>query len=124
MPRPPFGERESSATIETLERRNQLILRCAGEGIYGLDREGLTTFVNPAAAEMLGWTAQRSDRRCPKWSELLAIPLCCRVPMAAGGSWPTATAFRLHVCWFVAKRGHLCGHDSRFRSRHDPTTHH
>ena len=27
----------------------------AGEGIYGLDREGLTTFVNPAAAEMLGW---------------------------------------------------------------------
>ena len=27
----------------------------AGEGIYGLDRQGLTTFVNPAAAKMLGW---------------------------------------------------------------------
>ncbi len=42
-------------TLDELERRNALILQCAGEGIYGLDREGLTTFVNPAAAEMLGW---------------------------------------------------------------------
>ena len=32
-----------------------LILGSAGEGIYGLDEKGLTTFVNPAAAAMLGW---------------------------------------------------------------------
>jgi len=32
-----------------------LILSSAGEGIYGLDEKGLTTFVNPAAAAMLGW---------------------------------------------------------------------
>ncbi|MFB3110521.1 MAG: sigma 54-interacting transcriptional regulator, partial [Gemmatimonadales bacterium] len=32
-----------------------LILGSAGEGIYGLDENGLTTFVNPAAAAMLGW---------------------------------------------------------------------
>jgi len=38
-----------------LRRDRELILSSAGEGIYGLDREGLTTFVNPAAAEMLGW---------------------------------------------------------------------
>ena len=31
-----------------------LILSSAGEGIYGLDEKGLTTFVNPAAAAMLG----------------------------------------------------------------------
>ena len=40
-----------------LERRNQLILNAAGEGIYGLNAEGKTTFVNRAAQEMLGWTA-------------------------------------------------------------------
>lgn len=47
---------EPSSQIATLERRNELILRCAGEGIYGLDLEGNTTFANPAAAAMLGWT--------------------------------------------------------------------
>jgi PAS domain S-box-containing protein len=57
MPQRPPSDPGPSPTIEALERRNQLILRCAGEGIYGLDRDGLTTFVNPAAAEMLGWTA-------------------------------------------------------------------
>lgn len=41
-----------------LERRNQLILNAAGEGIYGLNAEGKATFVNRAAQEMLGWTAE------------------------------------------------------------------
>ncbi len=40
-----------------IERENQLILRAAGEGIYGVNAEGITTFVNPAAARMLGWNA-------------------------------------------------------------------
>jgi len=40
---------------EQLGRRNELILEAAGEGIYGLDTEGKTTFVNPAAARMLGY---------------------------------------------------------------------
>ncbi len=34
-----------------------LILGSAGEGIYGLDADGLTTFVNPAAAAMVGYAA-------------------------------------------------------------------
>jgi PAS domain S-box-containing protein len=41
-----------------LERENQLILNAAGEGIYGINAEGKTTFVNRAAREMLGWTAK------------------------------------------------------------------
>lgn len=41
-----------------IERENQLILRAAGEGIYGVNSEGKTTFVNPAAERMLGWTAE------------------------------------------------------------------
>ncbi len=36
---------------------HQQILDSAGEGIYGLDSQGFTTFVNPAAERMLGWTA-------------------------------------------------------------------
>ena len=41
--------------LTQLLRQNDLILNSAGEGICGLDRNGLTTFVNPAAARMLGW---------------------------------------------------------------------
>ena len=41
--------------IHRLSLRNELILNSAGEGIYGLDLEGRTTFVNPAAARMIGW---------------------------------------------------------------------
>ena len=41
-----------------LERQNQLILNAAGEGIYGVNADGKTTFVNRAAREMLGWTSE------------------------------------------------------------------
>jgi PAS domain S-box-containing protein len=39
-------------------RWNKLILETAGEGIYGLDRQGRVSFANPAAARMLGFTAE------------------------------------------------------------------
>ncbi|MFT6917267.1 MAG: PAS domain S-box-containing protein [Motiliproteus sp.] len=45
-------------TEEALRRllnTHQLILDAAGEGIYGLDCEGKTTFVNAAATAILGW---------------------------------------------------------------------
>ncbi|WP_245416904.1 sigma-54 interaction domain-containing protein [Undibacter mobilis] len=48
----------SDAAFGRIERENQLILRAAGEGIYGVNAEGKTTFVNPAAERMLGWTAE------------------------------------------------------------------
>src|SRR5271156_4276351 len=35
---------------------NKAILECAGEGIYGLDRDGMTTFANAAAIRMTGWS--------------------------------------------------------------------
>lgn len=43
--------------FQDVERDNQLILDAAGEGIYGVDAKGCTTFVNPVAEELLGWTA-------------------------------------------------------------------
>ena len=40
-----------------IKRQMELILESAGEGIFGLDMEGNVTFVNRAAARMLGWEA-------------------------------------------------------------------
>lgn len=48
---------EESRQRRALSRQNELVLSAAGEGIYGLDLEGRTTFVNPAAAAMVGWSA-------------------------------------------------------------------
>ncbi|GJL52589.1 MAG: hypothetical protein NPIRA01_38160 [Nitrospirales bacterium] len=50
-------ERVQRATEEVtqLARRQELILETAGEGIYGVDREGNITFVNPMATRFLGW---------------------------------------------------------------------
>jgi PAS domain S-box-containing protein len=44
--------------IKKLHKQNELILNSAGEGIYGVDLDGITTFINPAAAEMLGWKVE------------------------------------------------------------------
>ena len=40
-----------------IEREYQLILSAAGEGIYGVGVDGLTTFLNPAAESILGYRA-------------------------------------------------------------------
>jgi len=45
-------------SLKQLRQRNELLLQAAGEGIYGLDVNGNTTFVNPAAARALGWTVK------------------------------------------------------------------
>src|SRR6185369_441246 len=39
-------------------RRNELFLNAAGEGILGLDLHGSITFINPAAAKMTGWDSE------------------------------------------------------------------
>ncbi|WP_430034912.1 sigma 54-interacting transcriptional regulator [Neorhizobium sp. BT27B] len=46
-----------------IERENRLILRAAGEGIYGVNAEGKTTFVNPIAERLLGWSAEELTGR-------------------------------------------------------------
>ncbi len=49
--------------LRRLMLQNKLILDSAGEGIFGLDMEGRITFINPAATEMLGWSAEELVRR-------------------------------------------------------------
>ncbi len=43
-------------TLREVSGYNQLLLAAAGEGIYGVDPEGRTTFINPAALAMLGYS--------------------------------------------------------------------
>lgn len=50
--------RRAERFFREIERENQLILAAAGEGIFGVNADGVTTFVNPAAQKMLGWAAE------------------------------------------------------------------
>lgn len=52
-------------SLERLRHQNELILNSAGEGICGMDIRGNTTFINPAATKMLGYSM----------GELLGAPL-------------------------------------------------
>jgi len=49
--------RLATEALKQAEEKNRLILNSAGEGIYGLDTNGITTFINPAAERMLGYSA-------------------------------------------------------------------
>jgi PAS domain S-box-containing protein len=51
-----IGLRQVEDAAESLYHQNELVLNAAGEGIFGLDNQGKHTFVNPAAAQMLGYT--------------------------------------------------------------------
>src|SRR6266403_1643286 len=49
---------ERTGELQKLQRRYELILNSAGEGICGLDMEGRATFVNPAVAKITGWSLE------------------------------------------------------------------
>ena len=49
-------QKRAETALQDLSYRNRLILESVGEGICGLDRNGNATFVNPAAARMLGFS--------------------------------------------------------------------
>ncbi|MCZ6641222.1 MAG: PAS domain S-box protein, partial [Gammaproteobacteria bacterium] len=53
-----FTDQQLEAELAQLRRHEDLILEAAGEGIYGLDNQGCTTFVNQAATQILGWRAE------------------------------------------------------------------
>ena len=46
---------ERTGELQKLQRRYELILNSAGEGICGLGPDGKATFVNPAVANITGW---------------------------------------------------------------------
>ena len=56
------GNAELGEALEVLarhaEEHNRLLLESVGEGIYGLDLDGHVTFINPAAARMVGYAVE------------------------------------------------------------------
>jgi len=48
-------KKEVLQKLQDLQRHHESILQSAGEGIYGLDCQGHTTFVNAAAVKMVGY---------------------------------------------------------------------
>jgi len=53
------ARRAAEEGMARLMREHTLLLDAAGEGIYGMDRDGHTTFVNPAAARTLGYAPEQ-----------------------------------------------------------------
>jgi PAS domain S-box-containing protein len=49
------GLQNANDDLARMSRQNELLLTAAGEGIYGLDRAGNVTFMNPAASAMVGY---------------------------------------------------------------------
>jgi len=52
------SERRAEAAVREAEERARLLLESSGDGIYGINMQGVCTFVNMAAAEMLGYPAE------------------------------------------------------------------
>jgi PAS domain S-box-containing protein len=53
------SERDSKLVDEYVQRY-ELILHSMNEGVYGLDCQGIATFVNPAAERITGWLAEET----------------------------------------------------------------
>ncbi len=55
----------SQKELIAANQKSEQILNSSGEGIYGLDSNGRTTFVNPAAIKMLGYTLNEMQKKYP-----------------------------------------------------------
>jgi PAS domain S-box-containing protein len=49
------ARKQATAALARLSHQNELILNSVGEGLCGLDLQGNITFINPAAAKLLGY---------------------------------------------------------------------
>lgn len=101
---------QAESALERLRHQNELILNSAGEGIYGLDLQGNTIFVNPASARMVGWEVE----------ELLSKPLHTIIRH----SRPDGTPYRQQECPIYAafKDGLLHHGDDEVFWRKDGTS--
>lgn len=52
------AQRYSVEALQEADDQNRLLLESAAEGIFGVDVNGITTFVNPAASALLGYEAE------------------------------------------------------------------
>lgn len=91
--------RERTAELDGQRQHSELLLNSIGEGLYGLDLDGLVTFMNPAGAEILGYSA----------AELLGQPMHakCHHAYADGRPFP-----REDCPIYAAKRDGQVHHNS------------
>ncbi len=80
--------------LARLSRQNQLILDAASEGIFGVDLDGVASFVNPAAARMIGRPADdviRNDVHPLLHPSIPGVSTCdfkrCRLNAALRGKY-------------------------------------
>ncbi len=78
---------------QELSLRYERILASVGEGIYGLDLEGLTTFVNEAAAKMLGYETD----------ELIGLPMHTALKDGSTHHIENEILWRKDGTWFPAE---------------------
>ncbi len=76
--------RKNETAFEEIERQNQLLLTAVGDGIYGVDAQGNTTFVNLAAEQIIGW----------KREELIGK----KIHNVMHHSYPDGTHYHAHDC--------------------------
>ncbi|MCK5001490.1 MAG: PAS domain S-box protein [Gammaproteobacteria bacterium] len=50
--------KQSEEAVKAAERRSSLLLESASDGIFGVDKEGILTFINPAGTKLLGFDAE------------------------------------------------------------------
>jgi PAS domain S-box-containing protein len=50
---------DQTADLQRLARQTEVLVTSVGDGIYGVDMAGRVTFVNPSAAQALGWTTEQ-----------------------------------------------------------------
>ncbi|MCH9698225.1 MAG: sigma 54-interacting transcriptional regulator [Gammaproteobacteria bacterium] len=55
--------KKAESELILMQRRNELLLLAAGEGICGFDCEGRVTFINPSGASMLAWPNRKPEHR-------------------------------------------------------------
>lgn len=102
--------KQAEATLERLSRQNELILNSVGEGLCGLDRQGLISFVNPAAAKLLGYQI----------SDLIGQPISVIFPQthADGSPYQPETA-PIYRC---LQAGEVCQMNNDLFRRRDGST--
>lgn len=66
------SKRAYEGALEKLSGLNNLIMNSVGQGIVGLDLQGNISFINPAGAEIIGWSTQEATGKSHQ--AILSVP--------------------------------------------------